>query len=146
MVKSMPSRTKYRKMQKLGKKIKGLAGSGHKIAFGDYGLKVLTSGRLKAKQIEASRRVISRTMKRLGKLWIRVFPHIPVTSKPAEVRMGKGKGSVDYWMCKMKPGHIIFEVGGVSAEVAIEALKKAADKLPFKTKVVKRVDLRSEDE
>lgn len=140
MVKSMPSRTKYRKTQKGGKKLKGTANSGFTLAFGVYGLKVLTSGRLKAKQIEAARRCISRAMKRTGKLWIRVFPHTPVTSKPAEVRMGKGKGSVDYWMCKMKPGHIIFEVDGVDEVTAIDALTKAGAKLPFKFKIVKRVN------
>jgi large subunit ribosomal protein L16 len=140
MVKSMPSRTKYRKAQKGGKKLKGNAGSGYKIAFGDFALKVLTSGRLRAKQIEAARRCITRAMKRTGKMWIRVFPHIPVTGKPAEVRMGKGKGSVDYWMCKLKPGHIIFEVSGVDEATAIDALEKAGAKLPFRFKIVKRVN------
>lgn len=136
----LPKRTKYRKSQKNGKRIKGIAGSGCKLAFGSYGLKSLDSGRLNSRQIEAARRTITRFVKRTGKLWIRVFPHIPVTSKPAEVRMGKGKGAVDHWMCKIKPGLIIFEIDGVAGDVAMEALNKAAAKLPFSTKVVKLIE------
>lgn len=136
----LPKRTKYRKSQKNGKRIKGIAGAGCKLAFGSYGLKSLDSGRLNSRQIEAARRTITRFVKRTGKLWIRVFPHIPVTSKPAEVRMGKGKGAVDHWMCKIKPGLIIFEIDGVAGDVAMEALNKAAAKLPFSTKVVKLIE------
>jgi large subunit ribosomal protein L16 len=140
MVKSMPSRTKFRKAQKGGKKITGKATKMCSIVFGLFGLKVLDSGRLKAKQIEAARKCISRAMSRTGKLWIRPFPHIPVSHKPAEVRMGKGKGAVEYWMCRIKPGHIIFEVDGVDDATAITALTKAGAKLPFRFKIVKRVN------
>ncbi len=135
----MPNRTKYRKAQKGGKCIRGVATSGCSLAFGSFGLKSLDAGRLQSKQIEAARRCISRTMKRIGKVWIRVFPQIPVSSKPAEVRMGNGKGSVDYWMCRVTPGLVLFEVDGVSDDVALEALNKAANKLPFRTKVIKLI-------
>lgn len=135
----LPNKTKYRKAQKGGKKITGVASSGSSLAFGMFGLKSLSSGRLKANQIEATRRCISRYLKREGKIWIRVFPQIPVSSKPAEVRMGSGKGSVSYWMCRVKPGLVLFEVDGVSEDVAMTALSKASAKLPFITKIVKRV-------
>lgn len=135
----LPNKTKYRKAQKGGKKITGVANDGCYLAFGMYGLKSLSSGRLKSNQIEAARRSISRNLKRTGKLWIRVFPQIPVTSKPAEVRMGSGKGSVSYWMCRVKPGLMLFEVDGVPEELAMKALTKASAKLPFQTKVVKLV-------
>ncbi len=135
----LPNKTKYRKAQKGGKKITGVAKSGSTLAFGMYGLKVLSSGRLRSNQIEAARRSISRNLKREGKLWIRVFPQIPVSSKPAEVRMGSGKGAVSYWMCRIKPGMILFEVDGVPDETAVNALTKASAKLPFLVKVVKRV-------
>ena len=133
----LPNKTKYKKSQKCGKKIQGIASSGCYLAFGSYGLKSLSAGRLQSKQIEAARRCITRTMKRAGKMWIRVFPHIPVTGKPAEVRMGKGKGAIDYWMCKVRPGLILFEVDGVTEEVALTSLKQASAKLPFQTKIVK---------
>ncbi|MDR2760298.1 MAG: 50S ribosomal protein L16 [Rickettsiales bacterium] len=133
----MPSRTKYRKAQKGGKKICGAAGSGSTLAFGNFGLKALGAGRLKSNQIEAARRCLSRTMKRAGKVWIRVFPHIPVTEKAIGTRMGKGKGAVDYWMCRVKPGLILFEVDGVADSVATEALEQSANKLSFRTKIVK---------
>ena len=136
----LPKRTKYRKAQKGGKKIKGVAHTGNKLSFGSHGLKALDATRLTSRQIEAARRVISRTLKRTGKVWIRVFPHIPVTGKPAEVRMGKGKGSVEYWMCKVRPGLVIFEIDGVSDDLATLALSKAAAKLPFSAKVVKLID------
>ena len=135
----LPKKTKYRNFQKGGKRISGVANSGSTIVFGTFALKSLDAGRLKSNQIEAARRCITRTMKRAGKLWIRVFPHIPVTAKALGVRMGGGKGSVDYWMCQVKPGLVLFEVDGVSDDVAVEALKKAATKLPFKTKVVKLI-------
>jgi large subunit ribosomal protein L16 len=133
----MPSRTKYRKTQKGGKKIYGVANS--TLSFGSFGLKALSAGRLKSNQIEAARRCMSRIMKRSGKIWIKIFPHIPVTGKPIGVRMGMGKGSVDYWMCRVKPGLVLFEVDGVPEDVALEALEQSANKLPFKTKVVKLV-------
>lgn len=135
----LPSKTKYRKAQKGGKKITGVANSGCYLAFGMYGLKSLTAGRFKSNQIEAARRCISKNLKRDGKLWIRVFPQIPVSSKPAEVRMGSGKGAVSYWMCRVKPGLMLFEVDGVPEQVAINALEKASAKLPFQTKVVKMI-------
>jgi large subunit ribosomal protein L16 len=135
----LPKKTKYRKAQKGGKKIKGIASSGYELAFGTYGLKALDTGRLTSKQIEAARRCVSRGMKRTGKMWIRVFPAIPVSKKPAEVRMGSGKGSVEFWACRVYPGLIIFEVDGVADDMAVEALSKASAKLPFQTKVVKFV-------
>ena len=135
----LPNKTKYRNAQKGGKQITGVANSGCNLAFGMYGLKSLSSGRLKANQLEATRRSISKNHKRDGKLWIRVFPQIPVSSKPAEVRMGSGKGSVSYWMCRVKPGLMLFEIDGVPEEVAIQALMKASAKLPFQTKIVKRI-------
>jgi large subunit ribosomal protein L16 len=133
----MPSRTKYRKAQKGGKRIRGVAESGSTLAFGNFGLKALDAGKLKANQIEAARRCISRSMKRSGKVWIRVFPHTPITSKAIGTRMGSGKGSVECWVCKVRPGLILFEVDGVADNVAIEALEQSANKLAFKTKVVK---------
>ena len=135
----LPNKTKYRKAQKGGKKITGVANSGCFLAFGAYGLKALSAGRLKANQIEAARKSISKNLKREGKLFIRVFPQIPVSSKPAEVRMGSGKGSVSYWMCRVRPGLMLFEVDGVPEDVAINALQKASAKLPFITKVVKLI-------
>jgi large subunit ribosomal protein L16 len=135
----LPKKTKYRKTQKGGKKILGVANKCNELAFGTYGLKCMESGRLSSRQIEAARRCISRAMKRTGKMWIRVFPHTPITKKPAEVRMGKGKGSIDHWALKVKPGLMIFEVDGVSEEMAVEALQKASAKLPFITKIVKFV-------
>lgn len=135
----LPKKTKYRNCQKGGKRICGVANSGSTISFGSFALKSLDAGRLKSNQIEAARRCITRTMKRTGKLWIRVFPHTPVTSKALGVRMGGGKGSVDYWMCQVRPGLILFEIDGVNDDVAFEALRKAATKLPFETKVVKLI-------
>ncbi len=138
----LPKKTKYRSFQKGGKRICGVANSGSTISFGSYALKALNAGRLKSNQIEAARRCITRTMKRTGKLWIRVFPHIPVTSKALGVRMGGGKGSVDYWMCQVRPGLILFELDGVSKEIAAEALRKAGTKIPFQTKFVELVDIK----
>jgi len=132
----LPSKTKYRKAQKGGKKITGLACSGNKLAFGSFGLKSLEPSRINSKQIESARKVLSRYMKRTGKMWIMVFPHTPVTKKPAEVRMGSGKGNVEYYIAKIQPGRIVFEIDGVDKEVAETALIKAAAKLPFKTKIV----------
>ncbi|GMO63074.1 MAG: 50S ribosomal protein L16 [Rickettsiales bacterium] len=135
----LPSKTKYRKAQKGGKKITGQATSGSTLAFGTFGLKSLSAGRLKANQIEAARRSISKNLNRFGKVFVRVFPHIPVSSKPAEVRMGSGKGGVSYWMCRVQPGLVLFEVDGIDDTTAINALSKAASKLPFLTKIVKLI-------
>ncbi len=133
-----PKRTKYRKAFK--GKIHGQAKGGYTLTFGSYGLKALEPERVTARQIEATRRAVTRFMKRQGKVWIRVFPDLPVTSKPIEVRMGKGKGSVDYWAARVKPGRILFEIDGVSEEVAMEALRLGAAKLPIKCKIVKRIE------
>ena len=135
----VPAKTKYRKAQKGGKKILGAAPRGFSLKFGAFGLKSLESGKLNSRQIESARKVITRYMKRAGKLWIVVFPHTPITKKPAEVRMGSGKGSVEYYAAKIKPGRIIFEIDGIDDEAAIIALQKAAAKLPFKTKIVNRI-------
>jgi large subunit ribosomal protein L16 len=135
----LPKKTKYRNFQKGGKRIRGVADAGSTLAFGAFGLKALTAGRLVSNQIEAARRCITRTMKRAGKMWIRVFPHTPVTGKALGVRMGGGKGSIDYWMCRVRPGRVLFELDGVATSIAIEALEKASAKLPFKTRVVKLV-------
>jgi len=134
-----PAKTKYRKAQKGGKKILGCASSGYSLSYGSFGLKALESTKLNSKQIESARKVITRYMKRAGKLWIMVFPHTPITKKPAEVRMGSGKGNVEYYVAKIKPGRIIFEVDGISDEDARIALEKAAAKLPFKSKIVNLV-------
>ena len=131
-----PRRTKFRKVQK--GRIKGVAKGGTYLTFGAYGLKALQGERITARQIEAARRAITRHMKRAGKVWIRVFPDLPVTEKPTEVRMGKGKGSVEYWAARVKPGRILFEVDGVPREVAEEALRLAAAKLPIKCRFVAR--------
>ncbi len=131
-----PAKTKYRKAQKGGKKIKGAATSGFTLSYGSVGLKALGSGKLNSRQIESARKVITRYMKRAGKLWIKVFPHTPISKKPAEVRMGSGKGNVEYYVAKIRPGNIIFEVDGISEEIAKAALEKASAKLPFKTRIV----------
>ncbi len=131
-----PRRTKFRKVQK--GRIKGVAKGGTYLTFGAYGLKAMEGERITARQIEAARRAITRHMKRAGKVWIRVFPDLPVTAKPTEVRMGKGKGSVEYWAARVKPGRILFEIDGVSREVAEEAMRLAAAKLPIKCRFVAR--------
>ncbi|GAB5461338.1 MULTISPECIES: 50S ribosomal protein L16 [Hoeflea] len=132
-----PKRTKYRKQFK--GRIKGVAKGGSDLNFGSYGLKAQEPDRVNARQIEAARRAITRHMKRAGRVWIRIFPDVPVTSKPTEVRMGKGKGSVDYWAAKVKPGRIMFEIDGVSEELAREALRLGAAKLSVKTRFVQRI-------
>lgn len=132
-----PKRTKYRKQFK--GRIKGVAKGGSDLNFGAYGLKAQEPDRVNARQIEAARRAITRHMKRAGRVWIRIFPDVPVTSKPTEVRMGKGKGSVDYWACKVKPGRVMFEIDGVSEELAREALRLGAAKLSVKTRFVQRI-------
>lgn len=132
-----PKRTKFRKAHK--GRIKGNAKGATTLNFGSYGLKALSPGRVTARQIEASRRAITRHMRRSGRVWIRVFPDVPVTQKPAEVRQGKGKGTVEYWAARVKPGRIMFEVDGVPREIATVALELAAAKLPVQTKVVTRL-------
>jgi len=131
-----PKKTKYRKAQKGGKKIKGVSRSGYLLKFGTSGIKALESCKLSSKQIESARKVIIRSMKKVGKLWINVFPDIPITKKPAEVRMGSGKGNVEYYVYKVRPGRIIFEVDGIEPSFAEEIFRKAASKLPFKHKFV----------
>src|SRR5918995_1156576 len=132
-----PKKTKYRKQFK--GRIHGNAKGGFTLNFGSYGLKSVEPERVTARQIEAARRAITRQMKRQGRVWIRVFPDVPVTSKPAEVRMGSGKGAVDFWACRVKPGRIMFEIDGVSEEVAREALRLGAAKLSVKTRFVQRI-------
>ncbi len=131
-----PKKTKYRKMHK--GRIKGAAKGGSTLNFGQYGLKALEPERVTARQIEAARRAISRYVKRVGRMWIRIFPDVPVTRKPAEVRMGSGKGSVEFWAARVKPGRIIFEIDGVDEKTAREAFDRASAKLPIKTKFVSR--------
>jgi len=134
----LPKRTKYRKQQK--GRIKGIAGRGHQIEFGTFGLKTLEPHLITSRQIEAARIALNRYMKREGKVWIRIFPDKPVTKKPAEVRMGKGKGSPEFWAARVRPGTMMFEVEGVSLEIAKEAMRLAAQKLPVVTKFVVRPD------
>jgi len=131
-----PKRTKFRKQFK-GRN-RGLANNGNKVSFGQYGLQAVDRGRITARQIEAARRAMTRHIKRGGKIWIRVFPDVPISKKPLEVRMGKGKGNVEYWVCKIQPGKILYEMEGVTEQIAREAFKLAAAKLPFKTNFVIR--------
>ena len=133
-----PKRTKFRKRQK--GRVKGIAQRGHTIAFGSFGIKALEPGWITSRQIEAARIAMTRAMKREGQVWIRIFPDKPVTKKPAEVRMGKGKGAPEYWVATVRPGTILFEASGVSTELAKEALRLAAQKLPISTKFVVRRD------
>lgn len=132
-----PKQTKYRKMRK-GKN-RGLAQRGNSVVFGEFGLKALARGRLTSRQIEAARRAMTRYIKRGGKVWIRAFPDKPITQKPLEVRQGKGKGSVEYWVSLVQPGSVLYEIEGVDKDVAKEALRLAATKLPFKTTVINKV-------
>ncbi len=132
-----PKRTKFRKQHK--GKLHGNAKGGTDLNFGNFGLKAQEPNRVNAREIEAARRAITRHMKRAGRVWIRIFPDLPVTSKPTEVRMGKGKGSVDYWAARVKPGRIMFEIDGVSEEIAREALRLGAMKLSVKTRFVQRL-------
>jgi large subunit ribosomal protein L16 len=131
-----PKRTKFRKQMK--SRNRGLAHRGSDVSFGEYGLKATERGRLTARQIEAARRAMTRHIKRGGKIWIRVFPDKPITKKPLEVRQGKGKGNVEYWVCQIKPGRVLYEMEGVSEEIAREAFRLAAAKLPFPTTFVSR--------
>ena len=132
-----PMRTKFRKAHK--GRIKGIASSGVDLAFGQFALKALEPERVTARQIEAARRAITRHIKRQGRLWIRIFPDVPVSKKPIEVRMGKGKGTPELWVCRIKPGRVLFEIDGVSVQVAREALDLAAAKLPIKTRFIERI-------
>ena len=131
-----PKRSKFRKQHK--GRIHGMAKGNYNLNFGNYGLKALEPERITSRQIEAARKAITRHLKRAGRLWIRIFPDVPITKKPAEVRMGKGKGSVEYWACRVKPGRIMFEVDGVSLEDAKKAMMLASAKLPIKCKFVGR--------
>ncbi|NJM05145.1 50S ribosomal protein L16 [Candidatus Gracilibacteria bacterium] len=135
----LPKRTKYRKQQR-GRN-KGLAHRGSGVAFGDYGLVALEGTWITSRQIEATRRAITGHVKRGGKVWIRIFPDKPVTQKPAETRMGGGKGSVDHWVAVVKPGRVMFELGGVREDIALEAMRRAAQKLPIKCKIITRDDV-----
>ncbi|MGB5397247.1 MAG: 50S ribosomal protein L16 [Gammaproteobacteria bacterium] len=131
-----PKRTKFRKMFK-GKN-RGVAQSGNRVSFGDFGLKAVERGRITARQIEAARRAMTRHIKRGGKIWIRIFPDMPISKKPLEVRMGKGKGNVEFWVSKVQPGTVLYEIEGVDEELAREAFRLAANKLPIKTTFVAR--------
>jgi large subunit ribosomal protein L16 len=131
-----PKRTKFRKQMK--SRNRGLAHRGSTVSFGEFGLKATGRGRMTARQIEAARRAMTRHIKRGGKIWIRVFPDKPITKKPLEVRQGKGKGNVEYWVCQIQPGRILYEMEGVTEEVAREAFRLAADKVPFSTAFVSR--------
>lgn len=133
-----PKKTKFRKAHK--GRIKGAAKGGYNLNFGQFGLKALQPERVTARQIEAARRAITRHVKRAGRLWIRVFPDVPISKKPAEVRMGSGKGSVEYWAARVDPGRIMFEIDGVPEELAREAFARGAAKLPIKTKFVARIE------
>ena len=133
-----PKRLKFHKQHK--GRIHGLAKGGSELSFGSYGLKALTPERVTARQIEAARRAITREMKRAGRVWIRIFPDVPVSDKPAEVRMGKGKGAIEFWVARVKPGRIMFEIGGVPEEGARKAFQLGAAKLPVKSKFVKRLN------
>ncbi|MGE0254190.1 MAG: 50S ribosomal protein L16 [Alphaproteobacteria bacterium] len=132
-----PKRTKFRKQHK--GRLHGQATSGTELNFGSFGLKAVTPGRLTARQIEAARRAMTRRMRRAGRVWIRIFPDVPVSRKPAEVRMGKGKGTPEYWMVRVKPGRVMFEIDGVGLDVAREAFELAAAKLPLQTRLVERI-------
>ena len=140
----MPKRVKYRRQHR--GRMKGKAQKGNTLAYGEYGLQALGSTRLTANQIEAARRAMTRYIKRGGNIWIKVFPDKPVSKKPAEVRMGSGKGAPEYWVAVVKPGRMLFEMSGVSEEVAREAMRLAAQKLPIKTKFVKRLEVKEVEE
>ena len=134
----MPKRTKYRKVHR-GRR-RGVAKGGTRVSFGDYGLQSIEEGWITSRQIESARVAITRTIKRGGKVWINIFPHKPVTAKPAETRMGSGKGSPEFWVAVVKPGRVMFELSGVTEELAREAMRKAGHKLPVKTRFVERED------
>lgn len=133
-----PKKTKYRKMHRSRSALKGMSKGGNAVSFGSIGLKAMTAGELTSRQIEAARRAMTRSIKRGGKIWIRIFPHMPITRKASEVPMGSGKGSVEFYVARVKPGKILFEMDGISEEIGREALKLADAKLPIKTKIVLR--------
>lgn len=137
----MPKKTKHRKQSR--GRMNGLSTRGSSLGFGSFGIQAVNPGYITTRQIEAARRVISRTLKRGGKVWIRIFPDKPITKRPAETRMGKGKGSVDTWVSVIKPGRVLYEIDGVDEAIAIKALQLAGDKLPVKTKIIKRVNYAS---
>ena len=139
----MPKRTKYRRVQR--GRMKGAASRGNKIAYGEFGIQAMEPGWIKSNQIEAARIAMTRYVKRGGKVWIKIFPDKPVTATPAETRMGKGKGALEYWVAVVKPGRVMFEIAGVPDETAKEALRLATHKLPIKCKVVSREDLEGGD-
>ena len=132
-----PKKVKYRRHHRGNRR--GMASRGSHVAFGSFGLKAVTPGWITSRQIEAARITISRVVRKTGKMWIRIFPDKPITKKPAETRMGKGKGSPEYWMCRVKPGRVMFEVDGIGADIAKEAFHRASAKLPMKTKLVSRI-------
>ena len=138
-----PKRTKFSKAFK--GRISGLAKGGSDLNFGAFGMKAMEPGRITARQIEAARRAITRHLKRVGRVWIRVFPDLPVSKKPAEVRMGKGKGSVELWVCRIKPGRIMFEIDGVPEDLAAEAILRGSAKLPVETRFVRRIQQTGEE-
>lgn len=133
----MPKRVKYRKPHR--RPLRGMAKGGKEVHFGDFGLQALQCGWITARQIEAARRAMTRHMKRAGRVWIRIYPDVPISKKPLEVRMGSGKGAPEYWVARVKPGKILFEVDGVTSEIAREALTLAAAKLPIKTRFIERI-------
>ena len=132
-----PKKVKHRKQQKGN--LKGIATTGSDVSFGDFGLQVTEAGHITARQIEAARRAMTRHMKRAGRVWIRIYPDVPISKKPLEVRMGSGKGAPEYWVARVKPGRILFEVDGVTSQIAREALTLAAAKLPIKTRFIERI-------
>ncbi|MHC5067084.1 MAG: 50S ribosomal protein L16 [Planctomycetota bacterium] len=136
----LPNNVKFRKQHTRGFNRDHAATRGNKVSFGEYGIQVLEGGDITSRQIEAARVTATRFLGRAGKMWIRIFPHTPVTGRPAETRMGKGKGNVSYWCAKVKPGTVLFELAGVSEEVAREALRRQAHKLPLRARMVKRED------
>jgi large subunit ribosomal protein L16 len=136
----LPSNVKFRKQHTRNYDLDHTATRGTKVSFGEFGIQALEGGNVTARQIEAARVTATRFLGRAGKMWIRIFPHVPVTGRPAETRMGKGKGNVSFWCAKVKPGTVLFEVAGISEEIAREALRRQAHKLPIKTRMVKRED------
>lgn len=139
----MPKRVKWRRVHR--GRMKGLANKGHTVSYGDYGLAALQPGWITSNQIEAARIVLSKRVKKTGKVWVKIFPHKPVTKKPAETRMGSGKGAPEYWVAVVKPGRVMFEIGGLPDEISKEALRQAAYKLPIKCKVVKKGEVKDYD-
>ena len=136
----LPSRVKFRRQHTRRKNLHQVSSRGNKVSFGEYGIQAIEGGEITARQIESARVTANHYLGRVGKMWIRVFPHTPVTGRPAETRMGKGKGDVSYWCAQIRPGTVLFELAGVSEDMAREALRRQAHKLPFKTRMIKRED------